>query len=58
MSLTVAVMCFAELGVLYWKLNPENYENDSELAKIRDERGYDYMVRACLLSLMFNINGH
>ncbi|CAN7091332.1 unnamed protein product [Brassica rapa subsp. narinosa] len=33
----------AELGVLYWKLNPENYENDSELRKIRDERGYDYM---------------
>ncbi|KAG2302348.1 hypothetical protein Bca52824_030999 [Brassica carinata] len=33
----------AELGVLYWKLNPENYENDSQLSKIRDERGYDYM---------------
>jgi len=35
--------------VLYWKLNPENYENDSELSKIREDRGYDYMVR--ILSL-------
>ncbi|CAH8348860.1 unnamed protein product [Eruca vesicaria subsp. sativa] len=33
----------ADLGVLYWNLNPDNYEHDSELGKIRDERGYDYM---------------
>ncbi|WZZ35281.1 hypothetical protein YC2023_018682 [Brassica napus] len=31
------------LGVVHWKLNPENYENDSKLSKIREERGYDYM---------------
>ncbi|KAJ6769021.1 12-DIHYDROXY-3-KETO-5-METHYLTHIOPENTENE DIOXYGENASE [Salix koriyanagi] len=29
----------AELGVLYWRLNPENYENDEELKKIREDRG-------------------
>lgn len=46
----MVVMCFVELGVLYWKLNPENYENDSELGKIREERGYDYMVRELYLS--------
>ncbi|CAL0328092.1 unnamed protein product [Lupinus luteus] len=33
----------AELGVLYWKLNPNDYENDEELRKIREERGYNYM---------------
>ncbi|CAA7024582.1 unnamed protein product [Microthlaspi erraticum] len=33
----------ADLGVLYWKLNSESYENDSELRKIREARGYDYM---------------
>lgn len=32
--------------MVYWKLNPETYENDSELSKIREERGYDYMVGA------------
>lgn len=34
----------AELGVLYWRLNPKNYENDEELQKIREARGYSYMV--------------
>jgi hypothetical protein len=38
----------AELGVLYWRLNPANYENDEELKKIREDRGYNYMV--CLIS--------
>ncbi|XP_010556874.1 PREDICTED: 1,2-dihydroxy-3-keto-5-methylthiopentene dioxygenase 4 [Tarenaya hassleriana] len=33
----------AELGVMYWKLNPENYENDTELQKLRENRGYNYM---------------
>lgn len=33
-----------ELGVLYWKLNPNNYENDEELKKIREDRGYNYVV--------------
>ncbi|KAM0936596.1 putative acireductone dioxygenase (Fe(2+)-requiring) [Dioscorea sansibarensis] len=32
-----------EIGVLYWHLNPKNYENDEELNKIREERGYNYM---------------
>lgn len=34
----------AELGVLYWKLNPNDYENDQELKNIREARGYNYMV--------------
>ncbi|XP_068644168.1 acireductone dioxygenase 1 [Aristolochia californica] len=33
----------AELGVLYWRLDPKNYENDEELQKIRDAKGYNYM---------------
>ncbi|KAK4478117.1 hypothetical protein RD792_017395 [Penstemon davidsonii] len=33
----------ANLGVLYWKLDPEKYENDPELNKIRQDRGYSYM---------------
>ncbi|KAF5760138.1 putative acireductone dioxygenase (Fe(2+)-requiring) [Helianthus annuus] len=33
----------AELGVLHWKLNPEKYEDDEELEKIRADRGYNYM---------------
>lgn len=41
----------AELGVLYWNLNPNDYENDPELKKIREARGYSYMV---LLISVFN----
>ncbi|XVE81672.1 hypothetical protein DITRI_Ditri15bG0084000 [Diplodiscus trichospermus] len=39
----------AELGVLYWHLNPKDYENDEELKKIREARGYNYtlLVRLC-----------
>ncbi|CAN6677214.1 unnamed protein product [Malus baccata var. baccata] len=33
----------AELGVLHWRLNPTDYENDQELRKIRESRGYNYM---------------
>ncbi|KAF8037956.1 hypothetical protein BT93_B0718 [Corymbia citriodora subsp. variegata] len=33
----------ADVGVLYWKLNPSDYENDEELRKIREARGYNYM---------------
>lgn len=33
----------ADFGVLYWHLNPNNYENDEELQKIRQARGYNYM---------------
>ncbi|KAK9287718.1 hypothetical protein L1049_016157 [Liquidambar formosana] len=32
-----------DLGVLYWHLNPKDYENDEELKKIRETRGYNYM---------------
>jgi len=33
----------ATTGVLYWKLNPETFETDGVLDKIRKERGYSYM---------------
>ncbi|KAL6573173.1 Ard4p [Orobanche minor] len=32
-----------DIGVLYWQLDPNIYENDKELQKIRQERGYNYM---------------
>ncbi|XP_062863122.1 acireductone dioxygenase [Trichomycterus rosablanca] len=32
-----------EVGVLYWKLNADIYEDDPALQKIRKERGYSYM---------------
>jgi hypothetical protein len=35
----------AELGVLYWPLDPEIHETDPKLAAIRKVRGYSYMVR-------------
>nr|XP_004656586.2 1,2-dihydroxy-3-keto-5-methylthiopentene dioxygenase [Jaculus jaculus] len=31
------------LGVLYWKLDADKYENDPELETIRRERNYSYM---------------
>ncbi|KAF8369493.1 hypothetical protein HHK36_012698 [Tetracentron sinense] len=34
----------AELGVLSWRLDADNYETDEELKKIREARGYSYMV--------------
>lgn len=39
----VSVEKLAVIGVLYWKLNPNDYENDEELKKIRQSRGYSYM---------------
>ena len=30
--------------MLYWHLNPKDYENDEELRRIREARGYNYMV--------------
>ncbi|CAM9470572.1 unnamed protein product [Discosporangium mesarthrocarpum] len=33
----------ASIGVLNWKLDADKYEDDPELQKIRDERGYSYM---------------
>lgn len=38
----VSTETLIEIGVLYWKLNAKNYENDPELEKIREERGYNY----------------
>ncbi|KAK1310644.1 1,2-dihydroxy-3-keto-5-methylthiopentene dioxygenase 2 [Acorus calamus] len=32
-----------ELGVLSWRLNGGDYENDEDLKKIRESRGYSYM---------------
>ncbi|XP_027477922.1 1,2-dihydroxy-3-keto-5-methylthiopentene dioxygenase [Zalophus californianus] len=32
-----------QLGVLYWKLDADKYENDPELEKIRKERNYSWM---------------
>lgn len=40
----VVVVLIEEIGVLHWKLNAKDYENDPELEKIRNERGYNYMV--------------
>lgn len=42
----VSVEQLAEIGVLYWHLNPKDYENDEELKKIRESRGYNYMVHS------------
>ncbi|CAD5319567.1 unnamed protein product [Arabidopsis thaliana] len=33
----------AELGVLCWRLDADNYETDEELKRIRESRGYSYM---------------
>ncbi|NP_001318092.1 acireductone dioxygenase [Solanum lycopersicum] len=33
----------AELGVLSWRLDADNYETDEELKKIREDRGYSYI---------------
>ncbi|KAH7851828.1 hypothetical protein Vadar_016940 [Vaccinium darrowii] len=38
----VSLQHLADLGVLYWHLNPKEYENDEELKKIREARGYSY----------------
>jgi hypothetical protein len=35
---------FAEIGVLYWRLDPKKSESEEGLAEIRKERGYNYMV--------------
>jgi 1,2-dihydroxy-3-keto-5-methylthiopentene dioxygenase len=38
------MVCFADVGVLYWHLDPKKSESEEELAKIRRDRGYSYMV--------------
>lgn len=52
LQFTVSFVNFTELGVLSWRLDADNYENDEELKKIREERGYSYMV----IELAFNVN--
>lgn len=42
----------AELGVLYWRLNPNDYEKDEQLRQIRETRGYNYMVFYLYLSIL------
>uniref|UniRef100_A0A1D1YXG2 Acireductone dioxygenase n=2 Tax=Anthurium amnicola TaxID=1678845 RepID=A0A1D1YXG2_9ARAE len=32
-----------DIGILYWHLDPRDYENNEELKKIRESRGYNYM---------------
>lgn len=48
----------AELGVLSWRLDADNYETDEELKKIREERGYSYMVCGDLSNSIHNIMPH
>ncbi|KAL7144794.1 hypothetical protein ABFS83_07G036200 [Erythranthe nasuta] len=38
----VSMEQLADLGVLYWYLDPNKYENDPELDNIRQTRGYSY----------------
>ncbi|KAI8017697.1 1,2-dihydroxy-3-keto-5-methylthiopentene dioxygenase 2 [Camellia lanceoleosa] len=39
----------AELGVLSWRLDADNYENDDKLKKIHEDRGYSYtdIIEVC-----------
>ncbi|THF97408.1 hypothetical protein TEA_007283 [Camellia sinensis var. sinensis] len=39
----------AELGVLSWQLDADNYENDDKLKTIREDRGYSYtdIIEVC-----------
>uniref|UniRef100_A0A6N2NAZ2 Uncharacterized protein n=1 Tax=Salix viminalis TaxID=40686 RepID=A0A6N2NAZ2_SALVM len=39
--------CLAELGVLCWRLDADNYATDGELKKIHEERAW-IPLRACL----------
>ncbi|KAB5562075.1 hypothetical protein PHYPO_G00013810 [Pangasianodon hypophthalmus] len=39
----VSVQELQDIGVWYCKLNADIYENDPELQKIREEKGYSYM---------------
>ncbi|KAG6480814.1 hypothetical protein ZIOFF_057401 [Zingiber officinale] len=38
-----APFSFLELGIVSWRLNPDDYENDEDLKRIREARGYSYM---------------
>nr|AAH59549.1 Acireductone dioxygenase 1 [Danio rerio] len=39
----VSVQQLEHIGVFHWKLNADIYENDPELQKIREEKGYSFM---------------
>ncbi|KAK1271659.1 1,2-dihydroxy-3-keto-5-methylthiopentene dioxygenase 2 [Acorus gramineus] len=39
----VSLKGLEELGVLSWRLNGGDYENDEDLKRIRESRGYSYM---------------
>ncbi|XP_031477918.1 probable inactive acireductone dioxygenase 2 [Nymphaea colorata] len=45
----VSLEKLSELGVLYWHLNADDYENDEEFNKIRESRGYTYsdLITCC-----------
>ena len=47
-NVPVTLEQLAEIGVLYWKLDADKYEDDPALEAIREERGYSYQVRAVL----------
>ncbi|CAA7398644.1 unnamed protein product [Spirodela intermedia] len=40
----------AEIGILYWHLDPKDYENNEQLKEVRENRGYNYMdlLELCL----------
>ncbi|NP_001272766.1 acireductone dioxygenase [Oryctolagus cuniculus] len=42
-SRTVGLEQLRQLGVLYWKLDADKYENDPHLEEIRRERNYSWM---------------
>lgn len=46
----------ADLGVLYWCLDPNKHQNDPELDKIRQDRGYSYMVTLTYHDFDFAVN--
>lgn len=39
----VSVQQLQHIGVFHWKLNADIYENDPELQKIQEEKGYSFM---------------
>jgi len=41
-NVDVSLDYVASLGVLYWSIDPVNYDQEGKLAKIRKERGYTY----------------
>jgi hypothetical protein len=50
------MVIFAELGAVYWKLNRNDYDNNQELSKIREARGYGYMLILYCFSSSIHFN--